>query len=111
MDPYRRKFLIGLHHGDDSGHVLVHVNGKIIVIDFNIKEDKQYSFYLGPELFNLNIKQEDQSYKYEMLKDNQSPTPLNLARAKSEKEDMRLMAMGFGFVAIIVLLLFVLSQK
>ncbi len=109
MDPYRRKFTIGLHHGDESGHVLVHVNGKIIVIDFKIQHQKQYSFYMGPELFNLTIKPEGKAYVYELLKDNESPTPLNLARAQSEKEDMRLMALGFGFVAIVLLLLFILG--
>jgi len=111
MDPYRRKFKIGLFHGDDTGHVIVHVNEKIIVIDFKIKHEKKYSFYLGPELFNLTIKEEGTGFIYEMLKDNESPTPLNLARAKSEKDDMRLMALGFGFVALVVLLLFILGNN
>jgi len=107
MDPYRRKFEIGLYHGDDTGHVMVHCNGKIIIIDFDIKEEKQYSFYLGPELFNLDFKNGDKEgqFVYSILKDNTTPTPLNIAREKSEKEDHLLMAIGAGIVSVIVLVI------
>ncbi len=86
--------------------MVVHCNGKIIIIDFDIKDEKQYSFFLGPELFNLNFtKQDDDSFVYSILKDNDAPTPLNEARRKSEKEDKQLMLIGLCVVSLIVLII------
>lgn len=103
MDPYRRKFKIGLYHGDDSGHVLMHVNGDPIIIDFSIKDEKEYSFYVGPQLFNLHFKKSSEEFIYNLERDDETPTRLNMARKKSEQEDVWYMCAGAGMVTIILL--------
>lgn len=48
-------YYVGLYHGDESGHLLVYVGEKIIVIDFNVKSPSQYHFMLGTDTFKLKI--------------------------------------------------------
>lgn len=106
MDPHRRKFEIGLYHGDDSGHVLMHVNGEPMIIDFSIKEAKEYSFYVGPQLFNLHFEKSSEQFIYNLVRDEETPTQLNIARKKSEQEDILLRLGGSFVVGIIVLIVF-----
>jgi hypothetical protein len=103
MDPYRRRFEIGLYHGDDSGHVLMHVNKEPVIIDFSIKEEKDYSFYVGPQLFNLNFKKVSDSFTYILERDLEVPTQLNKARKESAKQDIYYMCVGAGVVGMILL--------
>lgn len=103
MDPFRRKFEIGLYHGDDSGHVLMHVNGDPIIIDFSITDDKDYSFYVGPQLFNLHFEKSNEQFIYTLERNEDTPTKLNMARKKSEQEDVWYMCAGAGVVMVIIL--------
>jgi len=88
---------------------MVYINNKITIIDFNIKEDKQYSFYLGPELFDLSLNKELSGFSYSMEKNLEAPTALNEARRLSEKEDMELISIGGLVVSSILLFLFLLG--
>lgn len=57
---------LNVYHGDESGHVIIYSNQIIIVIDFGIKNDKSYSFYLDEELFQLSIRFENSSRHYSL---------------------------------------------
>ena len=109
MDPHRRKFEIGLYHGDDSGHVLMHVNGEPMIIDFSIKDAKEYSFYVGPQLFNLHFEKSSEQFIYNLVRDEETPTQLNVARKKSEQEDVWYMCAGAGVGVVAIILLAVIS--
>ena len=66
-DPPNTIYNIGLYHGLDTGHVMVYCNDSIVIIDFNILEQKKYSFYIGEEFFELFLnKNEDGSFSYEL---------------------------------------------
>ncbi|MBK8669568.1 MAG: hypothetical protein IPN89_08905 [Saprospiraceae bacterium] len=54
--PDTDEYTVSLYHGDTSGHILLYVGQEIVKIDFSVAEDRSYSFYLGKELFELNIK-------------------------------------------------------
>lgn len=86
----------------------MHVNGEPVIIDFSIQEEKEYSFYVGPALFNLHFKKNRRQFSYELIQDENTPTQLNLARKQSEKQDVLYMCVGAGVVLggiLIVLLL------
>ena len=57
-------FDIGLYHGDKSGHLVIYCGKEIIKIDFNILHSQNYSFYLGEELFEVNINYSNNSTNY-----------------------------------------------
>ena len=48
-------YSVGIYHGNESGHVLIYADKAIIVIDFSVKSDKIYSFYLDDDFFELGI--------------------------------------------------------
>ncbi len=77
---------VGLLHGANTGHVLIHVNGKITSIDFKVLETKQYSLFIDEELIELNIIRHDDYFEYTMEINEEVKTPLNAARKKERKK-------------------------
>ena len=99
VDPFGQRHFIGFFHGHDSGHFLMYVNDKISVIDFNIKDDKSYSFVIGQRLLQLTIKKEGASFEYD-LKD-QTPVPEQPAWAKIRDLTAAAVMVGLlGFVLV-----------
>lgn len=58
--------VIGLYHGTDSGHVIVYLNSKVMLIDFLIKESKSYSIYINDYLVEIRLIKDFQSFEYKM---------------------------------------------
>ncbi len=103
LDDFGQQYEIGLYHGDRSNHVLIHINRKPIVVDFNIKDDKKYSFFVGHELCEVNIEKDTDRYLYSFITNQDIDTPLNLARKQqSRKYFMIIMAIGVGLVLSII---------
>jgi hypothetical protein len=63
--PSGRSYHIGLYHGDESGHVIIYCNNNILTIDFDVREDKSYSFYLERDLCELSLSQEGEHFEYD----------------------------------------------
>ena len=51
-DPIKGFQTIGLYHGDESGHVVIYVNNKVLLIDFLVLHDHRYSFYVNEYLIS-----------------------------------------------------------
>ena len=101
---------IGLYHGSNSGHVIVHCNENIVIIDFSILETKQYSFYVGQEFFELDLtKKPKNTFSYQLRINQKINSPLNILRRKYEKRynlySFLLGLIFFGTVALTSLLL------
>jgi len=58
--PYR----IEMYHGDDSGHLILFVNGNITQISFNQTETKTYSFLIEQQLLEFKIVKENEEFTY-----------------------------------------------
>lgn len=103
LDDYNQRYEIGLYHGDKSHHVLIYVNKIPVVIDFNIRETKQYSFYVGQELCELRIERYSDVYKYSFVTNKEVNTPLNLARRQqSRKYFWFIILLGLSLILIIL---------
>lgn len=103
LDDFGQQFEIGLYHGDRSKHVLIHINKKPVVVDFNIKESKQYSFYVGHELCEMKIEKESNQYSYSFVINQDVDTPLNLAR----KEQSRKYFIYLVIIAIVIVFMII----
>ncbi len=68
-DGYSHK--VGLFHGDNSGHLLVYCNTRIVVIDFGVMASKNYSF--------LSMK----SFAISRSKKKMAPSPMDLGLIRS----------------------------
>ncbi|MEL6656343.1 MAG: hypothetical protein AAFY48_18130 [Bacteroidota bacterium] len=90
-----RKYRVGMYHGEDSGHLMVHCNNRIMLIDFGVKDSKNYSFFLDQELFELYLMRDNGSFSYDLRHNEDVDTPHNLRREQDRKTSRwRLIAAG-----------------
>ena len=95
---------MGLYHGDQSGHVMIHCNLRVVQIDFSVKETKKYSFFIEDELCEISLyKEPDGRFGYEFLVNKTVDTPRNRIRRVDERRIRRQMAVFItGFMAVII---------
>ncbi len=90
----------GMHHGEESGHVLAYLNNEILIIDFGIKDDKTYSFFFDDELLQFKIIKRSDAFEYILATDRDAPTPLN-KKIKLQKKQERLVVITLVLVAAV----------
>jgi len=96
---------VGLLHGGRTGHVLIHVNGKISSIDFKVMDTKQYSLFINEELIELNIIRHNDHFEYTMEINEEVKTPLNERRSK-ERTKMGYQTLAFFGVLMLIVFAF-----
>ena len=105
---YGRDHIIGIYHGDQSGHVVVHCNNRVLLLDFNVLQPKSYKFFIDQELCELNIDKDNNCFCYDLSIDYQADTPKNRHRDAEEKEERRayllslLTGVGILLVAFVI---------
>lgn len=106
---YRHR--VGLFHGDNTGHLMIYCNMRIVVIDFNVKATKNYSFFIEDELCDIAVEEQDGKFAYGFKVDEITDTPRNRGRRKMIRTEHRntfLVAISF-FVVLSIILIFVLG--
>jgi len=98
---------ITLYHGDSTGHVLITLNSKILIIDFKVKETKSYSFFIDEEFCEINITRTEDNFSYTFEIDKTIQTPLNERRKKREKKHLWQTAGFFGGLIFIIVVILV----
>lgn len=108
--PTQKQYAVGLYHGDKSRHVLVYINNRISVIDFSIKEDKTYSFYIEEEFCELSLQRETDHWAYDFKVNTELQTPANIIRRKREARYLiytaAFLLLFFAMVALLVTFVF-----
>ncbi len=102
-------YTLGLYHGEETGHLVVYLNNEIFLIDFNILEEKNYNFFIGNEFMKLTICPHNNSYKYLLNVDTETPTPLNAALKKSKNQDENLLLTGLILTSILLIIFFIFN--
>ena len=102
-DHFGRQHIVGILHGIKSGHLVIHLNSRILIIDFNVLNTKKYSFLINEEICELEIKEEESGFKYDL--------GVNEAQAAARKaiekqESRKFLYQQIGAVALTTLLLF-----
>jgi hypothetical protein len=82
-----QQYSIGLYHGIDSGHLMVHCNGEVLLIEFAVKDSKEFSFFLGEELYELIITKEASRFSYHLQHNEEIDSPHNRRRESEKKTD------------------------
>lgn len=94
---------IGLLHGAQSGHLLVHCNSKIILIDFEVLENSMYSLFIDDQLCEISIERKGDQFYYGFEINSKADTPRNRQRKKLKKKHM-LQSMAFlGSLVLVIL--------
>lgn len=96
---------VTLYHGDKTGHVLITLNSKVLIIDFKVRETKSYSFFIDEEFCEVNITRLNDSFNYTFEIDKTIQTPLNERRKKTEKKHLWQTAGFFGLVILVIVLI------
>lgn len=87
LDDFGNRYKVGIYHGEHSGHVLIHCNKKVLIIDFNVLGNKTYSFFLGYEFCELKVIKGGGSYHYDLSINEKVDTVLNKKRRKIRRKD------------------------
>jgi hypothetical protein len=95
---------VGLYHGDQSGHVMIHCNLRVVQIDFSVKDTKTYSFFIEDEFCEIHlVKEPDGHFGYEFVVNKTVDTPRNRIRRVDERRIRRQMVLLVGgFIVVIV---------
>ncbi len=95
------KHHVGLMHGVESGHLLVYCDAKIILIDFEILDDKTYSFFIDEQLCEISIELIKDQFYYSFEINKTADTPRNNLRKKIER---RHLVQGLTLIGSVLLL-------
>jgi hypothetical protein len=103
----KKLYHVGLFHGKRTGHVLVHCNARIMLIDFGVLDSKTYTFFINDELFELKLDRKGDRFFYTLEIDNRADTPKNRARKKVERRYwLQTLLVILGLAAIVTVSIF-----
>lgn len=97
-----RHYTVGMFHGPNTGHLVVHCNQRVVLIDFHVLESKTYPLFLDDELCELKIEKKNGQFTYAFEINRKADTPRNRERKKTEKKHWRQTLMFFGAMAVAV---------
>ncbi len=102
LDDRGGRHRVGLYHGDQSGHLMIHCNLRVVQVDFSVKESRTYSFFIEDEFCEIRLfKEQDGRFGYEFVVNKTVDTPRNRVRRVDERRIRRQMALFIiGFVAV-----------
>lgn len=90
-------------HGAQSGHLVVHCNAKIILIDFKVLENKMYSIFIDDQLCEISIERRDDEFFYGFKINSKADTPRNRQRKKIEKKHMLQSVAFLGTLLVVII--------
>lgn len=100
---------VGLFHGDNSGHLMVYCNERIVVIDFNVLSSKNYSFFIDEELCDVAIEEKEGKFSYGFTIDQVTDTPRNRGRRKMNREQtIQTLIVAAVFILLLSLTVFLI---
>ena len=67
------RYLIEMYHGDDSGHLILFVNGEIIKIDFSQLVDTTHNFIIDQQLIEFKMTKKNGQFEYEVTPQTLTP--------------------------------------
>ncbi|MEO6759851.1 MAG: hypothetical protein ABIO24_10395 [Saprospiraceae bacterium] len=105
LDSHGGRHKVGLYHGDNTGHLMIHCNLRVVQVDFSVRESRTYSFFIEDELCELSLQKEPDgrfSYAFEMNKT--VDTPRNRDRkADQERTNRQVWMFVGGFVLLLAI--------
>jgi hypothetical protein len=108
LDNVGGRHRVGLYHGDRTGHVVIHVNTRIVQIDFSVLQSKTYSFFIEDEFCEIVIEKHADHFEYGFEVNKTVDTPRNRERRVEEGRNKKHMAIFIGsilaltFIALII---------
>lgn len=107
------QFRVGMYHGDESGHLMVHCNGTVLLIDFSVFSSKEYHFMLGEDLFTLKLNREPTRFTYSLTADEDVDSARNRRRKLEKKrfEIVQIIILAIVIIGLIALFIWRLGYE
>ena len=107
LDSHGGQNRVGLYHGDNTGHLVIHCNLRVVQIDFSVKESRTYSFFVEDEFCEVSLQREpDGRFSYQFIVNKTVDTPRNRDRKAGERRDNRQLGWFIGGFILILGLVF-----
>ncbi|MCB0654428.1 MAG: hypothetical protein KDC85_24320 [Saprospiraceae bacterium] len=104
LSPQGKRHIVGIFHGERTGHLMIYVNSKVVQIDFKVFEDKLYSFFIDEELCEVSVEKKGERFSYEFKLNKDADTPLNRRRKAFNRVNRnRIIALFVGLALFITL--------
>jgi len=108
LDNKQGRHTLGIAHSPTSGHLVVHCDHRVVLIDFGVLEDRTFSFFVEEELCKLNlVGSKENGFTYNFNIDTEIDTENNRERKEKKrterfKSGTRLAVMLGGVLAIVL---------
>jgi hypothetical protein len=96
----------GIYHGEESGHFVAYLDDRVMLVDFEIYNDKSYHFYFERELLELKIEKKQNGYLYFLHVDTTSNTALNLEKKQENRLEKMAIILVLTIMVIVLIILF-----
>ena len=88
--PQGKTYNLGLFHGEETHHVVVHCNNSVVAIDFSVRESKTYSLLLDQQLCEVTIDHTGgDNFTYDCRLNYEAETPHNISRRRAKAAERR----------------------
>ncbi len=107
-----RHYKIGLYHGQRSGHLMVHCNAKVMLIDFGVLDSKSYTFFLDEQLYEIRLVRSGNTFSYSCELNEEADTPYNRERKVVERRNWKKAAwMAVAFFGLLAICSFLIARQ
>lgn len=107
VDNKGNKYRVGIYHGDQSGHVAIHCNLRIVQIDFSVQDSRTYTFFIDEELCEIRLeKHKNGRFSYDFQINKTANTPRNQIRKADERQIRRHLGWFVGGVIVFLAVVF-----
>ncbi len=109
-----QEYIIGLYHGPESGHLVVYCNNEVIAIDFNVKDNARYPFFIEEDLCEVRIERKADKFQYFFESNREVDTPFNRERQARDRHSRRFLNIAlsiFGVIVVAASILIAVSRK
>jgi len=100
LDNKKGRHTLGIAHSPTSGHLVVHCDHRVVLIDFSVLEERTFSFFVEEELCKLTlVGSKEEGFTYNFNIDTEIDTEVN--RKRNEKKRSERFRSGTGLFALL----------
>jgi len=88
LDNKQQRHTLGIAHSATSGHLVVHCDHRVVLIDFGVLEERTFTFFVEEELCKLNLSgSKEKGFTYNFNIDTEIDTEVNRKRNEKKRSE------------------------
>ncbi len=102
----RKTSRVNLKHGVESGNLIIFLEGKVLLIDYDVFEKADYTFFIDEEFCKISITKKKNKFQYQFDVLDDVDTPLNKRRKefkeKKYNHTLKMALLALGIILFLV---------